>query len=904
MRFKEKTKSDNNRRRAFTYLTEEKGLEPHVAAGILGNFMQESGHSLDIEAYNPDDMGSPSYGLAQWRGDRLNRLKKVAGKRASTLEGQLDYMMWEFNNTEKRAYKKLQQASTAEEAALAFSKYYERPHEDYAHNDKRAGYANQVYSTYAGTPEVVASEVVTEQERQDWNSYTPPTREEMPNYDLGIPPRPVQVPYLAPPQEEEAVAEETDNSEVIDQAVTQIDRRKADMATLQQLMKANEVQYIDPNQTEEQVQYMEEGGETDPPTEEYDFFNDPDKLFTEENKLAPLEEGETAVPVNEPLYRVQRKGREKKPINHRVAETTGVATRSMDRLKPVNTEVDTTLNYQDILNPIVITYDRGKEQLKEKVASKSEFLNPLGMEKIDPNTIQSEEEVRRIQGQLAEKGYDLGESGVDGKMGEKTLAAINKFNTKLTLDEELSIGNFKTPEQVQELQEFLITKGFDLNPNGKFKNDGVDGKLGEITKKALMQYNKKAFGGDQLPYKGVKDGEGYLGKCEEEQCSEYVQNEIFRNLSPDMSRTEWNRKTGLTGNAWEIGENILSAGGRKVAPEGVSAGDVVTIYTGGGSNYQEEADKHGTGTTHTAVIDQVNDDGSYYVLHNVHSQNFDGSYEGREFRDLVKPNGKMDGRFGTFQVKGIFRPKADAVGKATKPLRKDVGLTIDPDRAENLQSISSFRGNAAEKVQTYIEPLNNFKNKEKFSKIFELDESEYQSLAQLTVGIIGQESNFGTSPKALIKEPVAEVASFLGIKSDEASEGAGQLKYDTNFHSDLTEFGINSRNFDKDKNVPIASMYKLATDYKRFLKKGYSKKDALYRAAVVYNASLSGESGGKTREEWAQDYDVDYANKAITLASTLGVQGETKGYKTMIDELLLEDNVYKWNKKTFSGRNE
>lgn len=924
MRFKDKVKADDNRKRAFTYLTEQKGLEPHVAAGIIGNFMQESGHSLNVEAYNPDDLGKPSYGLAQWRGDRRANLKKVAGNKANTLEGQLDFMMWEFDNTEKRAYKKLQEADTTEEAALAFSQYYERPHKDYAHNEKRVNHAKKLFNTYVGTDEINPEYRTPQpQPRTDIDqsqAYAPEQEHEAMGYSEPMVTNSPQIPYLEEGTPEEVEAQQ---APILDEAVNKIESRKQEMAMIQQLMKTNQVQYIDPNENAdpEPNSYgypsMEKGGETDPkkettepPTEEYDYFNDPDKLFTKETKVA-------SVPK-----RAQGRRREKQPLNLAVRETTSVTRRDTSNplLSPIVEEEydemnDTkNMNPYDIMNPTVITHNKGKAALEEKVKSKSEFLNPMGLEKIDPNSFQSEEEVARIQAQLIENGYDLGEYGADGKMGGKTKAAIDKFNSKLSMTDEVNIGDFKSPEQVKQLQEFLINKGFDLNPNKKFEDDGVDGQLGDVTKKAMLAYNK-TIAKDNLPYKGVKDGEGFLGACTEEQCSEYVQNEIWRNLNPNMSRTEWNAKTGLQGDAWTIGKNIVKAGGRELKLNQVASGDVVTIFTGGNSPSQGDADAAGSGTTHTAVIDQVNEDGSFYVLHNVHKGSELTGWKGQEYRDLVKPDGKFGTTWGSFQVKKAYRPSTKGVaGKKNNNLREDVTLAVDPDKAEALGGIETFLGNASEKVQTYIEPLNDFKNKKKFSNIFELEEDEYQSLAQLTIGILGQESNFGTSVKAIVKEPVARASKMADIltwgqidspvfKKDEPSRGAGQLKYNTNFHSDLTEFGINKGNFTDDKNVPIASMYKLATDYKKMLKKGYSKKDALYRAAVLYNSSLQGESEGKTREEWAENYDVDYANKAINFASALGVQGEGKAYKTLIDELLVEDNVYKWNKETYSGRN-
>jgi predicted metal-dependent phosphoesterase TrpH len=149
MRVKEKIKEKDNRQKAFTYLR-EKGYKDHEIAGILGNFVKESGRTgLKVDAYNKDDKGSPSFGLAQWRGTRLDRIKKMQGDNMYTLEGQLDHMDWELKNTEKKAYRKLKEAKTAEEAALAFSIHYERPYKPTAANDERQDYARVFFDSYS-----------------------------------------------------------------------------------------------------------------------------------------------------------------------------------------------------------------------------------------------------------------------------------------------------------------------------------------------------------------------------------------------------------------------------------------------------------------------------------------------------------------------------------------------------------------------------------------------------------------------------------------------------------------------------------------------------------------------------------------------------------------------------------
>ena len=469
----------------------------------------------------------------------------------------------------------------------------------------------------------------------------------------------------------------------------------------------------------------------------------------------------------------------------------------------------------------------------------------------------------------------------------------------------LDINNYRTEKDVMNLQKMLTEKGYNLNPQGKFANNGIDGKLGNVTKNAMIKYNQH---NSDSGYESIKEGTGFIGDCQESQCSEYMQNELFRNVQPKVSREDWNKKTGLFGDAWNIGENIIKLGGKKVEKGQAKPGDVITMYTGGRSPFQSQANAAGSGTTHTGLIDKVNPDGSYYILHNNHSTNrFTGAFEGKEYRDLVKDGVIVSGGAKrSFTVRGTFRPDYKEVQLGEKKiLRDDVKLFLDPKKAVILSSKeydNNFTSaNAKNKLlNTFIKPLNDTRNKKTISKVFGLGDDEYQSLSKLTLGILGQETSFGTNAKYTTgtKEAGAVLAKLVGYKSDEASKGAGRLKYETNFGADdLTELGITEDNFDDEDKAPLTTMYKLATDYKKFLKKGYNKKDAMYRAVTVYNVSLGHVSQGKKVEDWAKNYDVDYTNKVLNYSNFFNIGDNKKQYKTTTDELLLHPNVYKWRAK-------
>lgn len=64
---------------AYNYFTGQ-GFKPEQAAGIVGNLMTESYAHLDPNAYNPAGGGKGAYGIAQFRGSRLQGLLDFAGQ--------------------------------------------------------------------------------------------------------------------------------------------------------------------------------------------------------------------------------------------------------------------------------------------------------------------------------------------------------------------------------------------------------------------------------------------------------------------------------------------------------------------------------------------------------------------------------------------------------------------------------------------------------------------------------------------------------------------------------------------------------------------------------------------------------------------------------------------------------
>jgi hypothetical protein len=117
-----------------------KGLTPAQAAGIVGNFKQESG-------LNPQAAGG---GLDQGQGSRFH---------GGTLQQQLDGIWSELVGSERNTLAALKRASSPEEAARIFSNLFERPGIPALSNRER--YAREAYNvtkSQKGFKEIIPGE--------------------------------------------------------------------------------------------------------------------------------------------------------------------------------------------------------------------------------------------------------------------------------------------------------------------------------------------------------------------------------------------------------------------------------------------------------------------------------------------------------------------------------------------------------------------------------------------------------------------------------------------------------------------------------------------------------------------------------------------------------------------------
>ena len=109
---------ENNEKYIYEFLKRELELNDAEACGVLANIYGES--KFDPNAYCIDVDGYESYGLCQWHVGRLYALYSYCeenGLDSSTVEGQMQYLKYELNTSEKFAYSMILGIPNNEEGA-------------------------------------------------------------------------------------------------------------------------------------------------------------------------------------------------------------------------------------------------------------------------------------------------------------------------------------------------------------------------------------------------------------------------------------------------------------------------------------------------------------------------------------------------------------------------------------------------------------------------------------------------------------------------------------------------------------------------------------------------------------------------------------------------------------------
>ncbi len=147
----------NNAMKVYNYFSGReisgKTINAVQAAGIVGNFIIESGVNVDPKAVaEGGGPGAPYRGIAQWDSDvRWPRLESFARDNGNldpwALETQVAFVVWELENTHKEALNNLVEQKTARDAGISWNLFYE-----IGAGDAARGEAAETFYNSAGEP--------------------------------------------------------------------------------------------------------------------------------------------------------------------------------------------------------------------------------------------------------------------------------------------------------------------------------------------------------------------------------------------------------------------------------------------------------------------------------------------------------------------------------------------------------------------------------------------------------------------------------------------------------------------------------------------------------------------------------------------------------------------------------
>lgn len=325
------------------------------------------------------------------------------------------------------------------------------------------------------------------------------------------------------------------------------------------------------------------------------------------------------------------------------------------------------------------------------------------------------------------------------------------------------------------------------------------------------------------------------------------------------------KKLGIKGDAWNIGENIVKAGGtryydltqngfnksnlksnrdvknyldenkKKLKLDNKSivaqaeVGDIVEMWYQN-SPSQEKALENASGntvTTHAGIVTEK--DGKKYVTHNVH-----GVWH-TDPLDKSLDKHKLHHGGTSIMVAGLVRP--DYADNSTA--LETTGVQVNPNaRFYSKADESSYRKSKETKWKTET-PVG--KESQEFNRglayyapkvqaDFGLTDKETEKLMKLSFGLFGKESGFGKGESYIKKEKrrkfinlYKEVAPDWMPEGDEMSVGKAQIKMDTVFDTPekqalLKKYGITKDNIWDTENSAAALMLTSAINYTKFKK--------------------------------------------------------------------------------------
>lgn len=499
----------------------------------------------------------------------------------------------------------------------------------------------------------------------------------------------------------------------------------------------------------------------------------------------------------------------------------------------------------DIANITEDDYNNLSQDQKDIINSqlrKNNLITPLS-----PGS--TKDQIKATQKLLVDKGYDLGDygvdkNGVDGIYGPKTTKALSDYNKKVDSEQGYNLikkynqENFlkSTPdnpnffyinsdEGIKDVQTTYQQMGF-LNPNLKNFDLNFSGENLKTSPRVFSNSFIKAYDKDVCEY----------GK----ECATFVTNDVLNSMNSIFGGSAKQKfdESNVRGDAWTMDKNITDAGGKtlysvfgetkprleqttkavkgyiqdrlksrpKIDTSTLKEGDIVSMYYDKSPNFVKAYNESSrTFTTHIGILKRDKNN-NLYVEHNVHGKIFRNPIS-EALKGTTAGNSKI-------QISAITRPtynlESSNITVDTQLTSSNQGVNYDKVKNPNSPFV---RGN----LPVFQEAIT--RNKKVILKDVPINEREFNNLEKAATSIAWNESygNEKIDKPNLVslqgaKKLIGTAADNLGVY--ELSRGFTQIKDQKNLNNNLRNRILpNDSDLSDPKKSAIASFYSLASKY-------------------------------------------------------------------------------------------
>lgn len=567
------------------------------------------------------------------------------------------------------------------------------------------------------------------------------------------------------------------------------------------------------------------------------------------------------------------------------------------------------------------TYQKPKEVINaQKIGTTPDQIKATQMKLLKSNSYNSRlidlntANVSDIQAKLSSAGYDMSTSRkkngtFDNVMGKDTQQALEQYNQDIINTEVDGIAGSKTKKAFTaymkdniNIKNFNTTREQDAIINSNPYNTVTDFKLGEQKYFIDSPFNKSEGTDAKTP-----------------NCTEFINNKLDeRGINRD--------KIGAVGNAWTIGDNIISKGGKELfstnyqKPKQFNVGEIksrieeslknkpdisifkpgeyVELYYPSSTHYKEAFEEGGKSmTTHAGMITK-DENGNLFVEHNI-----GGKINKDPLKDMI--NGKTYSR-----ITRVVEPAYGDIKETKSSYTDATNLGIKFNKKSKGENI------AGEDAYLYQKTI--LQNKDQIKTNFGLDDADFKLVNQIAYGVAANESYFGNAKGYRDKqEPTQLLADFSksqkgsniikqinqaatygkvgrtisnyldkkDISNYDMSSGWGQVKEEELFGKDyVNKTGLEKLNTDTPEYSALTTISSIAAKYKvlssMISELGVDIKPKEFKALLATSHNQGFANIKKNLEEYKETGDYSKIEQYDNFQYPKGVRRYSEEYVT------------------------